>query len=91
MLVIFIRLCCPAAAVAAGEARRVSRVVNVADTRNIPAGLTRWVADVYNTSYWQFGVLVLFLMTVMGLVLGYGCDRLLSSLGIGLGRMHHHE
>ncbi|HLA78597.1 MAG TPA: hypothetical protein VJU18_13540 [Vicinamibacteria bacterium] len=75
----------------AAPAKPASTLVNVADTRGLSPGLTRWVADVYNTSYWLFGVLVVVIMVAMGLGLGYGCDRLMARLGINLGRIEHHE
>ncbi len=75
----------------AAPAKPASQLVNVADTRALPPGLTRWVADVYNTSYWLFGLLVVVIMVAMGLGLGYGCDRLMARLGINLGRIEHHE
>ncbi len=75
----------------AAAAKPAKKLINVADTRALPPGFTRWVADVYNTSYWMFGLLVVAVMAGMGLVLGWGCDRVLVMLGINLGRMKHHE
>ena len=75
----------------AAPAKPAKKLVNVADTRALPPGLTRWIADVYNTSYWAFGLLVVVLMAAMGLVLGFGFDRLIGKLGINLGRIEHHE
>jgi hypothetical protein len=68
-----------------------NKLVNVADTRALSPGISKWIADVYNTSYWQFGLLVVLLMAGMGLVLGLGCDRLVGLLGLNLGKMQHHE
>ena len=67
------------------------KLVNIADTRNIPPGLSRWIAEVYNTSYLQFGLITVAIMAIMGLVLGYCCDRLVGLLGLNLGKMQHHE
>jgi hypothetical protein len=75
----------------AAPAKPAKKLVNVADTRALPPGLTRWIADVYNTSYWGFGLLVVVIMAAMGLVLGFGFDRLIGKLGINLGRIEHHE
>jgi hypothetical protein len=91
LLFVALQLFYPAANVCAAAAKPATKIVNVADTRKIPPGPTRWVADLYNTSYWQFGLFVVFLMAGMGVVLGYGCDRLVSLLGINLGKMQHHE
>jgi hypothetical protein len=75
----------------AAPAKPAKKLVNVADTRALPPGLTRWIADVYNTSYWSFGLLVVAVMAAMGLALGFGFDRLIGKLGINLGRIQHHE
>lgn len=75
----------------AAPAKPASKLVHVADTRGLAQGLTRWIADLYNTSYWLYGVVVVATMALMGVVLGYGCDALMSRLGIDLGRMQHHE
>lgn len=75
----------------AGPAKPASKLVNVADTRALGSGLTRYVADVYNSSLWLFALLVVVTMAGMGLVLGWACDRLMGLLGINLGRMSHHE
>jgi hypothetical protein len=75
----------------AAPAKPAKQLVNIADTRALPPGLTRWIADVYNTSHWEFGLLVVVVMAAMGLILGYGFDRLVGLLGIDLGRLEHHE
>jgi hypothetical protein len=75
----------------ASGAPPAEKLVNIADTRNIPPGLSRWIADIYNTSYLQFGIVVVTIMALMGLVLGYCCDRLVGLLGLNLGKMQHHE
>jgi hypothetical protein len=72
-------------------AKPAKQLVNIADTRALPPGLARWIADVYNTSHWEFGLLVVVVMAAMGLILGYGFDRLVAKLGIDLGRLEHHE
>lgn len=77
--------------IAAAPAQPAKQLVNIADTRALKPGFVRWVADMYNTSHWQYGLLVVILMAAMGLVLGYGFDRLVGRLGINLGRLEHHE
>lgn len=68
-----------------------TKLVNVADTRNMAPGLGRWIAELYNTDYWLYGLVVVVTMIVMGLVLGLGFDRLLAMIGIDLGRLEHAE
>jgi hypothetical protein len=68
-----------------------TKLVNVADTRGLAPGITRFVADVYNESYVLFALLVVVVMATLGLVLGVGIDRLIGLLGIDLGKMSHHE
>ncbi len=77
-------------AMAAGG-KPATKIVNVADTRTLAPGISKWIADIYNTSYWQFGILTVVLMAGMGLILGYGCDRLMGLLGLDLGKIKHHE
>jgi hypothetical protein len=79
-----------AAAMAAGG-KPQGTLVNIADTRGIAPGMTRWIADLYNASYFQFALLVVGTMVGMGLVLGFCSDRLMGLLGINLGKMQHHE
>jgi hypothetical protein len=67
------------------------KLVNVADTRALEPGVTKFVGDLYNTSYWLYALLVVVTMATMGLVLGLVCDRLMGLLGINLGKMDHHE
>ena len=73
---------------AAGPAKKL---VNVADTRNLSPGLSKWIADVYNTSLWEFSIVVVVTMAGLGLLLGLVCDRLVALLGINLGRVQRHE
>jgi hypothetical protein len=75
----------------AAPAKPARKLVNVADTRALDPGVTRWIADLYNSSYWLFGLFTVALMALMGLALGYACDRAMGLLGIHLGRMEHHE
>ena len=73
---------------AAGPARKL---VNVADTRTLTPGLSKWIADLYNTSLWQFSLVVVVMMAGLGLLLGFVCDRLIGLLGINLGRIERRE
>lgn len=75
---------------AAGPAP-AEKLVNIADTRFLEPGLTKWVGDIYNTSLWTFGSVVVLTMAAMGLVLGMICDWLVGLLGLNLGKMQHHE
>jgi len=91
----FLTVSLPVLLVTSGDAlaaggKPAKKLVNVADTRNIE-GISRWIADVYNSSYWLFGLLVVAVMVAMGLVLGLLCDRAMGLLGIDLGKMQHHE
>ena len=78
-------------AVLAAPAKPATKLVNVADTRAMDPGLSRWIADVYNANLWSYGALVVATMVVMGLVLGLFADRLVGLLGIDLGRISHPE
>ena len=64
---------------------------NVADTRNLSPGFTKFMADTYNGNLWLFGGYVVVIMVVMGVALGLGADKLVSLIGIDLGKTNHHE
>jgi hypothetical protein len=76
---------------AAGGGKPATKVYNVADTRGLQPGITKWIGDVYNGNPWIFGLIVVGVMAGMGLVLGFGMDRLLRMLGLNLGKLQHHE
>jgi hypothetical protein len=75
----------------AGGGEKVTPLENVADTRGMSPGFTKFLADTYNANLWLFGLYVVLLMAGMGVVLGLGVDKLLSLTGINLGKMDHHE
>jgi hypothetical protein len=78
-------------AFAAGGGKPATKLVNVADTRGMTPGLSLWIADVYNSNMWLFGLTVVVIMAGMGAVLGFGFDKLIGLLGIKLGKLDHHE
>lgn len=78
-------------ALAAGGGKGASKLVNVADTRALESGISRWIAGVYNESFWLFGLLVVAVMVGMGLILGMLTDKAMGLFGINLGKMSHHE
>jgi len=78
-------------ALAAGGGKPESTLVNVADTRQLPPGVGRWIADVYNENLWLYGLTVVIVMVGMGVTLGLLADRVVRMLGINLGRIAHHE
>ncbi len=80
----------PAVVLAAGGAK-ATKIYNVADTRELDSGVSKWIADIYNGNLWLFGAVVVITMAGMGLILGLGMDRLLQLLGINLGKLQHHE
>jgi hypothetical protein len=76
---------------AAGGGKPATKLGNVADTRMLGPGLSRWAADLYNTSYWLYALAVVVIMAGMGLLLGLFSDRLIALTGVKLGRHDHHE
>ena len=68
-----------------------TKLINVADTRTLDAGPSLWIAQVYNDSFLLFGLLVVVVMCLMGIVLGFSFDRAMSLLGLNLGKLEHHE
>jgi hypothetical protein len=79
----------PFAAWAAAAA--ATKLEAVADTRDLGSGVSKMLADTYNSNLWVFGVCVVVIMAGMGLVLGYVVDRLMRLTGIELGKMEHRE
>jgi hypothetical protein len=75
----------------AGGGKPATKLVNVADTRSLPPGLTKLVGDVYNDNLVLFGLMVVVVMASMGLILGVLFDRGLVMLGLDLGKLQHHE
>ncbi len=59
-------LALPAAEALAGPGKPAKKLVNVADTRGLAPGFTHWVADLYNTSYWLFGLVTWSIMVDHG-------------------------
>ncbi len=68
-----------------------TKLVNVADTRNLESGPSLWIAQVYNDSFVLFGLLTVAVMCLMGLVFGFAFDRGMQLLGLNLGKLEHHE
>ena len=77
--------------VLASGGKPATKLVNVADTRMVEPGFSKLVGDLYNSNYWLYGLTVVAIMAGMGLILGLGFDRLISRLGIDLGKIEHHE
>jgi hypothetical protein len=80
----------PGEALAAGG-KPASKLVNVADTRHMVPGLTKWLADLYNENLILYGLVVVVMMAAMGGILGFAFDRATALMGINLGRLNHHE
>jgi len=68
-----------------------TKIYNVADTRAMEPGLPKMVADIYNSALWLYGLTVILVMAGMGFIIGFGMDKLVSHLGIDLGKLEHHE
>jgi hypothetical protein len=82
----------PCLAQAAGEGKSENKVYNVADTRDMKPGISKWIADIYNSNLVLYGITVVLVMAFMGAILGFGMDRIVRLFGIDLGKLeHHHE
>ena len=75
----------------AAGGKPATKLVNVADTRSLPPGLPKLFGDVYNDNLWLYGLLVVVVMALTGLILGIILDRGLMLLGLNLGKLQHHE
>jgi hypothetical protein len=63
----------------------------VADTTRAVSGLSGWVVELYHYDLFWYGLAVVGVMAVMGVILGFAMDRLVSRIGIDLGRLEHRE
>ncbi len=68
-----------------------TKLIDVADTRNLESGVSLWIAQIYNDNFVKFGLLVVVVMVVQGLVFGFGFDRIMHWIGIDLGKLSHEE
>lgn len=68
-----------------------TKLVNVADTRMMEPGISKWIAEMYNTNLWLYGLTAVVIMALMGLILGLAFDRLMALTGIDLSKLEHHE
>lgn len=68
-----------------------TKLINVADTRTLESGPSLWIAQIYNDNFVKFGLLVVVVMCLMGVVLGFAFDRGMQLLGLDLGKLSHHE
>ncbi len=75
----------------AGGGKPATKVYNVADTRTMSPGISKIIADLYNGDSVVFGIAVVGIMAGLGLILGYGMDLLVKTVGIDLGKLDHHE
>ncbi|MBN1608237.1 MAG: hypothetical protein JW940_16515 [Polyangiaceae bacterium] len=80
----------PRLVLAAGGAK-ATPLENVADTRDLAPGFSKFLADTYNGNMWLYAAYAVGIMVVMGLVLGLVADKLMGLTGISLGKADHHE
>ena len=71
----------PSAALAAGG--KAADVVIVADTRKLD-GILYWWAEMYNESHLFFAILTMVIVPVVGCLLGWLADIVMSHIGIDL-------
>jgi hypothetical protein len=75
---------------AAGGGKPATKLINVADTRNLTC-FSKWVGDLYNHSSLLFALASVGIMAGLGLFLGIVSDKFIGLFGIKMGRHHHHE
>ncbi len=80
----------PGSTWAAGHGEPGAPIARVVDTSEL-TGLARWIGELYNANLWLYGLTVVLTMMLMGLVLGFGLDRLLELAGLNLGKLEHDE
>ena len=71
----------PGLALAAGG--KATSVVLVADTRKLD-GILYWWAEMYNESHFFFAILTMLIIPIVGCILGWLADLVMSHIGIDL-------
>jgi hypothetical protein len=71
----------PSAVLAAGE--KASLLVIVADTRKL-SGWEAWFANLYNESHVYFTIVTVVAIPIIGVILGFLADLVMSHIGIDL-------
>ena len=72
----------PSMALAAGGGK-IANVVVVADTRKLD-GILYWWAEMYNESHFFFAILTMAIIPVVGCILGWLADVVMTHMGIDL-------
>lgn len=78
----FVSVLLPQIVLAAGGGN-VAPMVIVADTRKLD-GLMKWWGDLYNNSYWEFTILTVALIPLIGVLFGVVADIVMTRIGIDL-------
>jgi hypothetical protein len=61
----------------------IAPMVIVADTRKLD-GIMKWWGDLYNNSYWEFTILTVALIPLIGVCFGVVADIVMTRIGIDL-------
>ena len=64
-------------------AKKKADVVIVADTRKLD-GILYWWAEMYNESHFFFAILTMIIIPILGCLLGFLADIVMSHIGIDL-------
>lgn len=64
-------------------AKKKADVVIVADTRKLD-GILYWWAEMYNESHFLFAIMTMIIIPIVGCVLGWLADIVMSRIGIDL-------
>ncbi|MDR1855742.1 MAG: hypothetical protein LBR22_01065 [Desulfovibrio sp.] len=84
-LALALPLLVPSLAAAAGG--KGAAIAIVADTRGLD-GIIAWWAEMYNESHFQFALMTMVIIPVLGCILGFLADIVMTHIGIDL---HHRE
>ncbi|MEW5795294.1 MAG: TSUP family transporter [Candidatus Zixiibacteriota bacterium] len=69
-------------ALAAGGGKAATKIYNVADTRAMTAGLFKWIADIYNSSLFLFGLTIVTpALNIFGFPMPYAIGTDLARMG----------
>ena len=89
--IVFFLICMVGGASRAVESVQPAGNAAAADTTRTVSGLSGMVVDLYNYDLVWYGLAVVAVMVVMGVVIGYAMDFLVTRIGIDLGKLEHRE
>jgi hypothetical protein len=81
----------PSLAAAGGEGLEVPEAVNKKVPLEGLSGINLWVSQLYNDNLWLYAVICTVAMGIVGVVIAFGTDLILKTLGMEVHKIEHKE